>query len=284
MMSSSNFGAGQSEYTGEYKKVRAAGSVKVFDCNIEDLFMSGDVNITNSNITKARVIGCVNAEKVVFDQGDILGHFTSTGICKAQIMHIAGVLNAEYFDAQILTDSKHFKNDKNATTVWSGNIKATTFESYHNFKVGPDCNFKNIVNMNKILSGDKIYCNNLISFSSIVTDLINADTIYITAVAGTKIKQIEGEYVWIGRQLPRHERITNIPKTLNSLIMSKIRKIKKIEVDTIEADVIDIDYVKAIKICGEIVNVGDNCNIDYIEYSKELNLSKKAIVKSVVKL
>ena len=164
------------------------------------------------------------------------------------------------------------------------NIKSTAFESYHNFTIGPDCNFKNIINVNKILSGDKIYCNNLISFSSIVTDLINADNIYITSVAGTKVKQIEGEYVWIGRQLPRHERITNIPKTLKNLIICKIRKIKKVEVDTIEADVIDIDYVKATKISGEIVNVGNNCIVDVVEYSKDLNLSKKAIVKSVVKL
>ena len=53
---------------------------------------------------------------------------------------------------------------------------------------------------------------------------------------------------------------------------------------TIEADVIDIDYVKATKISGEIVNVGNNCIVDVVEYSKDLNLSKKAIVKSVVKL
>jgi len=284
IMSSSDFGAGQSEYTGEYKKVRAAGSVKIFDCSIEDLFMSGEVNITNSHITKSRIMGSVYAEKVEFDQGDIAGHFTSKGMCKAQIIHIAGNLDVEYFDAHILTDSKHFKNDKGAAAKWLGKIKATTLESYHNLIIESNHVFKNIINVNKLLIGDKIFCNILLSLSSITADLINADYIYIVAVSGTEIKQIEGEYVWIGKQLPRHERILNIPKTLNNLRMRRVKAVKMVKVDTIEADVINIDYVTATKVCGEIINVGDNCNIENIEYSKELNLSKKAIVKSVVKL
>jgi hypothetical protein len=240
---------GINEYTGQFKKVRGTGMIKIYDSNIEDLFVSGVIDITNTRINKSKLVGEVCAKKVEFENVEIIGNFAGMGICKAKIMHVAGNLNVEILDTVIICDSKHMKKEANNNIKWSGIIKAVTFESYNDFTIKSNYIFKNIINVNKLLSGDRIFCDNLFSFDIIKTECIR-----------------------------------DIPKTIDISKIKKMKSNEKIEVYFIEADEVDVDYLKAIKICGKTVSIGDNCIVDTVEYSKELILGKNAIVKKVTRL
>jgi len=279
-----HFAMGINEYTGQFKKVRGTGMIKIYDSNIEDLFVSGVIDITNTRINKSKLVGEVCAKKVEFENVEIIGNFAGMGICKAKIMHVAGNLNVEILDTVIICDSKHMKKEANNNIKWSGIIKAVTFESYNDFTIKSNYIFKNIINVNKLLSGDRIFCDNLFSFDIIKTECINADNVYITAIKGSDIRQIEGGKVVIGKELIQNESIRDIPKTIDISKIKKMKSNEKIEVYFIEADEVDVDYLKAIKICGKTVSIGDNCIVDTVEYSKELILGKNAIVKKVTRL
>lgn len=58
----------------------------------------------------------------------------------------------------------------------------------------------------------------------------------------------------------------------------------KTTVDEIAATTIEINNIKAKKISGEFVTIGNNCHVELIEYNNTLTVSKNSKIERIVKL
>lgn len=59
---------------------------------------------------------------------------------------------------------------------------------------------------------------------------------------------------------------------------------KRATVELMEATKISLEYTTCKKVSGDVVHIGEGCNIDTVEYTKSLEVHKKAKVKNQVKI
>ena len=110
--------------------------------------------------------------------------------------------------------------------------------------------------------------------------LLNAETVQIKSDGFCHIGSIGGSNVHIR---PQHSSsvLHRIP-LLTSLFREKWQKIQ-IE-NHIEADVIDLVNVSAPRVSGRIVAIGEDCEIDLVQYSEQIEISPKAKVGRTEKI
>lgn len=98
-----------------------------------------------------------------------------------------------------------------------------------------------------------------------VTGEANVDDFYLKS-SGSELQALHGDKVKIRRE----KRI---------FFNHKLNKI-----DEIEATNIDIEYVKAKRVCGENVTIGIGCEIETVEYQNNINVHKDAKIDTITKL
>ncbi|MDR7080175.1 cytoskeletal protein CcmA (bactofilin family) [Neobacillus niacini] len=101
--------------------------------------------------------------------------------------------------------------------------------------------------------------------------LLNADLIDITIFSDCKAKEIGGQTILIKQKA-----------TLFGLFLPFIQT--QLETELIEGDRIEIENTKADIVRGNNVTIGPNCTIGIVEYSGELSLDEKAVVKEIRKV
>lgn len=69
-----------------------------------------------------------------------------------------------------------------------------------------------------------------------------------------------------------------------SFILSFFGKRDRLEADLIEGNNIMVEYAEVKTIRGKNILIGDNCRVDLVEYSGELGISPRAIVKNRVRV
>lgn len=103
-----------------------------------------------------------------------------------------------------------------------------------------------------------------------INGLLNADSITIKVQETSTIQEIGGD------------RIKIMDKRKASI--NPFRKISYLETETIEGNTIDINAVKAKVVSGDHITIGEDAEIDRVEYSGTINISPKANVKEVVQI
>lgn len=107
--------------------------------------------------------------------------------------------------------------------------------------------------------------------------LLNAEEIKICIAAGMDIGSIGGSRISIYRD--GGKRIMRLP-LFSSLVGSG-----KVHISgSIEGDNIAIENVRAPRVSGRVVAIGEDCEIDLVQYSENVEISPKAKVGSVEKV
>lgn len=105
--------------------------------------------------------------------------------------------------------------------------------------------------------------------------LLNAGTINVKMAGGCRAREIGCE-----RILVRQGAALSI---FNKLFSSFTNR-PKLEADTIEGDIVDLEYTRARVVRGNHVTIGPGCQIDQVEYRQSVQLHEEAQVNSRRKL
>ncbi|MCP3032508.1 polymer-forming cytoskeletal protein [Halobacillus sp. A1] len=107
-----------------------------------------------------------------------------------------------------------------------------------------------------------------------IDGLLNADQVEISLHGKSSVKDIGGEVITVKRN--RHP-ILHLDKLIKTLS-------KELQANVIEGDVVKLQYTKAKVVRGNTVEIGPGCEIEYVEYSTDLQVSEKAVVEKSEKL
>lgn len=112
--------------------------------------------------------------------------------------------------------------------------------------------------------------------------LLNAEEIEIGFVSGMDIGSIGGSRISIYRSQTGGKKISRLP--LISSLLSSVGS-GKVNVKTaIEGDVIAVENVRVPRVSGRIVAVGEDCEIDLVQYTEQIEVSPNAKVGKVEKV
>lgn len=282
---------GQRAIKGEYNTVLVAGELRVQDSTIMHLSCAGQVRVTKSTLGRVRCAGEFIAEESKFARLVIIGDTTLKGICKGNIVDITGSITAEYLESRILCNGTGKKGvnqnnsqeqSQNRNCSWQGVFYAETFENCYDLLMDFEYKFKNVISYAKLHSSSEIECETFYSFSDLQAEAVNADTILLLTQGEVKVEQLTGETVTIRRRYQPDKGFKKLPKTKEYKNMNGKQKLA--DIGSIEADHIEVEYVKAGLISGDEVIIGDLSIIDRVEYRRSIIISDKAVVNEVVKL
>ena len=139
----------------------------------------------------------------------------------------------------------------------NGNISSEELQLRGGMRVSGDCNAEKFES-----SG---------GFS--VLGLLNAGNISIKLQAPCKAKEIGGENICV-----RKGNDFALKKLINTLFPSWDLS-KKLTADLIEGNNIELESTRAKIVRGDNITIGDDCEIDLVEYRKSYNHSDKSTVK-----
>lgn len=121
-----------------------------------------------------------------------------------------------------------------------------------------------------VLASGKIKCSGLINAEKITINIENSIS-EIGSIGGSTLSIKKKHYKDICARLPI---LKCFYKTNGKVIIS----------NEIECDVIDIEATTAPKVTGRIVKIGDDCEIDTVQYSESVDISPKAKVGKTEKI
>ncbi|MGL5085084.1 MAG: hypothetical protein ACRC68_05105, partial [Clostridium sp.] len=214
----------------------------------------------------------------------------------------------EYRDIQIELDAildgdvDAINIKSSGSTEFTGNVIAKEARLGGVCKIGGNCTIDNlqvcgeskvvgniisdelIIDGKMLCNGEKIECNSLKLSGSLtsegslkaslikgkgglVLDKIECDNIDLFFSKKTNLKEIKGVEIKIigGKQ-----------KTLIGKLISKSSSL--VEINNIIGDNINLENINSKLVVGKNIKIGDNCIIDRLEYSGEVNISSKSKV------
>jgi cytoskeletal protein CcmA (bactofilin family) len=202
-----------------------------------------DVECTNFDCNGS---GTVNGN-VVAAAAKISGNGKINGTIEGQSLSIDGTAKVK--------NNVHVKNLKVAGKACvGGKIKSDEIKIKGRITVGEDCEAETFKAESQFTIGG----------------LLTADLIDITIFSDCKVKEIGGQTILI-KQKP------SLLGFLKPFIQTQL------ETELIEGDRIEIEYTKAAMVRGNNVKIGQNCIIDVVEYSGELSMDEKSVVKEIRK-
>ena len=196
------------------------------------------------------------------------------GLVRCASLHTAGACSGELLDCSGQTKtagSCSFSDDVfsdklhcSGSFSCGGNVRANSLS------VCGAANVKGDISAETATVAGAIRCNGL----------LNAENIRINSNGFCHIGAIGGSNVRI-----RPEHSSGILLKFPRLAILFKKKWQTIRIDNhIEADVIDLVNVSAPRVSGRIVAIGEDCRIELVQYSEELELSPKAKVGRTEKI
>lgn len=275
---------GERSVQGEYGSIRAAGSLTITDSQVRKVTCAGNIRLKKSNIIKLRCTGSIDMENTEVNCLKVAGAINVKGVCKGNIIAAKGRLAADYLECTILKNGLHRKYDKKIYNdpIWSGSIKAETFENHISMKLNFDYEFQNILSFAQIISEGEIACENFYSFHVVRAPEVNAENIFLLTTKDVSIGQLAGSRVTIKQEFRPNKLYKSLPKTIPNKKEQGGKNM--LSITSIEADQVDIEYTNARRVSGQDVNIGDLCIIDRVEYKNTLQISEKSVVNEVVKV
>lgn len=240
---------------GEYEDIKISGSAKVRGpIRCKSFSASGAVGGNES-------IECAESFRVS-------GSGSFDGSIKAGCVGVAGAFSCK---GSVSASGKAAKCSDNAKLL--GNIK----ECLGTLKDG-DISIAGAANIDGDVEAEIVKIDGKLDCSG----LINAEEIDIAFDSGMDIGSIGGSRISIYRSHSRSRRISRLP--LISSLLSSVGA-GKVDVKTaIEGDVIAIENVRVPRVSGRIVAVGEDCEIDLVQYTEQIEVSPNAKVGKIEKV
>ena len=116
-------------------------------------------------------------------------------------------------------------------------------------------------------------------------DTVATVSLSIKPLASSKITDIRGGQIIISGRFPNDSVFKSLPKSVNTQPYKDIinQPTSVMHINSVEADSIYAESIRADRISGEDIVIGDLCIIERVEYGKHIRISEKAIVNEVVK-
>ncbi|MGO4889532.1 polymer-forming cytoskeletal protein [Anaerobacillus sp. MEB173] len=180
----------------------------------------------------------------------------------------------------------------NGSTKVQGNFSSDEIEIHGDSTIDGNAFFRKMeikghTRLKQSLKGDEILLEGIIKVAGdcevekaelngafTIDGLLNADHVEVTLHGKSSVKEIGGEVITVKRN--RHP-ILHLDKLIKTLS-------KELHANIIEGDVVKLEYTKAKVVRGNTVEIGPGCEIEFIEYSSDLNVSEKAVVEKSEKV
>ncbi|MDU5145601.1 MAG: polymer-forming cytoskeletal protein [Paenibacillus dendritiformis] len=218
-----------------------------------DLMISGLGSSSGGTYQRVRIDGMGSID------GDLVcssfasnGKGKVTGNLEADTMEVRGMLTLQ---GNLQSDHSRIDGTARLDGHWSGDeieLNGTATVAY-------DCQAERFVSRGAFHIGG----------------LLNAGTIDVKMAGGCRAREIGCE-----RILVRQGAALSI---FNKLFSSFTNR-PKLEADTIEGDIVDLEYTRARVVRGNHVTIGPGCQIDQVEYRQSVQLHEEAQVNSRRKL
>lgn len=276
---------GQRAVQGDYNTVLAAGELRLKNSRIKRLSVAGQVEAVKSFFGRVHCAGEFLANEIQFTRLTVAGDSKLRGICKGDIVTIAGSVTADFLECRILcngTGNRNSKHKQNTNNHWQGVFHMDTFENCGDLQMDFEYRASNIINYDGLRSRNELECENFYSFSDLEAEAVNADRIFLLTQASVKVGQLNGSRVIIKRDFKADKIYKGIPKRTTYRRQNKSNQM--IHIRTIEADHVCVEYTRAELISGDEIIIGDLCIIDRVEYRSSITISEKAVVNEVVRL
>lgn len=239
---------------GYYNEVKLSGACKIngdIDCNF--LKGSGACDV-NGNVTSKQIL--------------LSGACTIKGTAKTEILKCSGACNVNgnleavevsiSGGADIRGNTKAKKLDISGGCNIDGSVSGEEVKLSGGIKIKDDCECENF--------------NAKGSFS--IGGLLNAEEINIVIYDTCSVKEIGGKDIDI-------RYTSHISASILTFIKSALTVSSgNLETDTIEGDNIYLEHTTAKVVRGNKIIIGDNCNIDKIEYKDSLDVTGNSQIGS----
>lgn len=289
-MAGNTWSLGERTLSGDYHRVMAAGAVHAVDAHVDRLYAAGEVSVQDSYIGKLKAAGDVHGGNARFGAIDAAGDLRFTGDVSAERIVFCGSLSAECLTARILRNFSHHQIE-GASGEWregamTGDFTADTFENGVSLRMGFSFAFRNILSVGPLIRPGELECERLYSFAPLCADAVNGDYLYLKPLEASRIGSIAGGEVILTERFRPDAAFRALPLSLNpSFYLKRGEGLSAIQsVESIEADRIHIEQVKARRVSGHDVTVGPLCIIETLEYSGSVDISPKAIVGRSVRI
>lgn len=281
-MNKTTFGIGSHSLEGDYKNIFIVGDLNILNSNISHLTVLGDTNISHSKIKKMKCIGNTQIKEGEIIKGKLRGKMIFSGICKVNHLSIYGSVDAEYLECNVLKGNCLRNDNTDIEPIWKGYIKSNTLEIIDHLKFEFDYDITSILSLGDLFSEQPITCEYFYSFGNLKAPEINADHIFILTSDQLEVQNLFGSNIVISNQFHPDTFFDKIPKT--EKYKKKESTSQSATLSTIEGDSIQLDHVICDYVSGNTVNIQDFCTIDKIEYKNDIHISEKSTVKEVLKV
>jgi len=237
-----------------------------------DMHISGSGRIATGEYNNVRISGSGSME----------------GLIRCRSLHVSGSVKGNELDCK--DDIKISGSCK-----FTGNLNACELAASGAFSCGGDITVENALKCSGAgKCGGSIRCGSLsvagalradkdieadlvrISGKLVCEGLLNAEDIIIRSGKGSRIGSIGGSRIVIGPE----DSLKRKWGKLISLLFSAGRGMVVVE-NAVEGDSITVENLKAKRVSGRIVAIGENCEIDLVQYSESVEISPKAKVGTV---
>jgi cytoskeletal protein CcmA (bactofilin family) len=270
----------------KFGTLRIAGEMVCKDnCKVDTLIVMGKLQADNLECKILRNF----SKKMIKIYNDKVRKETSIILGKHWFFNFNHGAKGDIAKAEFGSDQEHNYESTLSTmggSEFKGYIKADTFENLCAFEMNFEYDFKNIISTEPLQSSGVIECEKLFSFGLLNVDGINAETIYIHPTIDSKVNQLMGSNIIISGAFPTSIDFRGIPKSLdeNEYFKASQGSVSKMQVNSIEGDIIQLDHVIAHTVSGDSVIIGDFCEIECVEYKNNIKISPNSIVKDIIKL
>lgn len=227
-------------------------------------------------------------------------------------MRIAGrgqIPSGEYGKIKISGSGKLFGMVRCTSFSASGTSKGEAIECTEDFKIAGNSSFSNSVKARSLRASGKFSCEGDISADKTIA-------LHGSASCGGNIKceqfsasgslkadgDVEAESIKVSGSINcsglvnaesveiKCDKLMTIGSIGGSAIQIKRKRIsifmnrRLIVSSAIEGDDISVEYVTCKRVTGRIVNIGNGCNIDLVQYSEEIKASPKAKIGKIEKI
>ncbi|WP_064093976.1 polymer-forming cytoskeletal protein [Rossellomorea aquimaris] len=241
---------------GQFNKVKISGSGKISgDIDCKELKISGSGKI-NGNIKtgymkssgSSHIHGDLKAEKI-----SISGSSKFEGSIMAATMEVSG--SSKVSENLICKDFK-----ASGSCVVQGKLQGENVKSSGLLKVLKDCEVETFTSHGAVT----------------IDGLLSADKVDIQLEHQSSIKEIGGETIVVKNQ--------NSTRLLKQVVNFFFQKDDHLHSDLIEGDEVYLENTKAKLVRGKNVVIGENCEIETVEYSGSLDIKKESKVQNQVKM
>lgn len=230
---------------------------------MNNLTLLANSKINGGEYNKIKIFGeTVVTGNLLANKMDVFGASRFESECQITCVNVYGAAD---FNSQVKIDELTVKgscNFKSETSIKKINVYGASNFCDQVFKF-EEVNVYGALNA-KVLEADKILVKGALNCS----EQLNADLIEFTSTGHGKINEMVGSKIMVK------------PKT-GLFHLKKDQNV--IEVELIEGDDIDIENVKAKVVRGNNVKIGNNCEIDLVEYSNDLKVSDNSQIKETNK-